>query len=132
MSQKLGEELDKLFENKDYVIGIHRTGYNYMSEEMINSIFNKGLINNGHIMQGGMAGNFDIEKTVSIFNDFTVLNGQLKAAHGYKGSQGCIIVKIPKSYLVLMISFSTETKKCPEPTAGSHIRRESTNALALT
>ena len=99
MSEELGRELDSLFENKDYVIGIHRTGYNYMSEEMINSIFNKGLINNGHIMQGGMAGNFDIEKTVSIFNDFTVLNGQLKAAHGYKGSQGCIIVKIPKSYL---------------------------------
>jgi len=46
-----------------------------------------------------MAGNFDIKKTVSLFSDFTVLNGQLKAAHGYKGSQGCIIVKIPKSYL---------------------------------
>jgi len=99
MSEELGKELDSLFENQDYIIGIHRTGYNYMDEEMINKIFNKGLINNGHIMQGGMAGSQDIEKTVSLFDDFTVLNGQLKAAHGYKGSQGCIIVKIPKSYL---------------------------------
>ncbi|MBQ2946541.1 MAG: hypothetical protein IJE04_01645 [Bacilli bacterium] len=99
MSEELGMELDGLFEDKDYVIGIHRTGYNDMDQQMIDNIFNKGLINNGHIMQGGMAGNFDIEKTVSIFPDFTVLNGQLKAAHGYKGSQGCIIVKIPKSYL---------------------------------
>ena len=67
MSEELGMELDGLFEDKDYVIGIHRTGYNDMDQQMIDNIFNKGLINNGHIMQGGMAGNFDIEKTVSIF-----------------------------------------------------------------
>ena len=99
MSEELGKELDSLFENDDYIVGIHRTGYNDMTDEMINKIFNKGLINNGHIMQGGMAGTQDIEKTVSLFNDFTVLNNQLKGAHGYKWSQGCIIVKIPKSYL---------------------------------
>lgn len=99
MSEELGRELDSLFEDKDYVVGIHRTGYSNMDEKTINNIFNKGLINNGHIMQGGMASNFDIEKTVSLFSDFTVLNGQLKAAHGYKCSEGCIIVKIPKSYL---------------------------------
>lgn len=99
MSEELGMELDSLFEDENYAIGIHRTGYNYMDQKMIDNIFNEGLINNGHIMQGGMAGNFDIEKTVSIFRDFTVLNGQLKAANSYKGSQGCIIVKIPKSYL---------------------------------
>ena len=62
MSEELGRELDSLFEDKDYVVGIHRTGYSNMDEKTINNIFNKGLINNGHIMQGGMAGNFDIEK----------------------------------------------------------------------
>ena len=99
MSEELGKELDNLFVDEDYIVGIHRTGYTNMDEKTINSIFNKGLINNGHIMQGGMAGNYDIEKTVSLFYDFTIFNGQLKAAHGYKGSEGCIIVKIPKSYL---------------------------------
>lgn len=99
MSEELGRELDSLFQDKDYVIGIHRTGYNYMDDNMINSIFNKGLINNGHMMQGANVGSQDMEKTVSLFNDFVILNGQLKAAHGYKGSQGCVIVKIPKSYL---------------------------------
>lgn len=99
MSEELGRELDDLFTDENYIIGIHRTGYNYMDDEMIDSIFSEGLINNGHIMQGGMTGNLDIERTVTLFDNFTLLNGQLKAAHGYKGSQGCVIVKIPKSYL---------------------------------
>lgn len=50
-------------------------------------------------MSGGMSGTQDIEKTVSLFYDFPILNGQLKAAVGYKNSEGCILVKIPKSYL---------------------------------
>jgi hypothetical protein len=99
MSQELGEELDSLFLNNNYIVGIHRTGYTYMDDITINKIFNEGLINNGHIMSGGIAGTQDIEKTVSLFYDFPILNGQLKAAHGYKGSEGCIVVKIPKSYL---------------------------------
>lgn len=99
MSEELGIELDSLFEDKNYCIGIHRTGYNNMDEAMIKKIFDRGLINNGHIMQGGITGSKDIEMTVSLFNDFTVFTGQLKASHGYKNSQGCIVVKIPKSYL---------------------------------
>lgn len=99
MSEELGEELDSLFLDDSYIVGIHRTGYTYMDDNMINKIFNEGLINNGHIMQGGMDGTQDIEKTVSLFYDFPILNGQLKAAHGYKGSEGCMVVRIPKSYL---------------------------------
>ena len=99
MSDELGDELDELFLDDDYIIGIHRTGYTPMDDKTIDDIFSKGLINNGHIMQGGGTGNYSIENTVSLFYDFTIMNGQLKAAHGYKGSMGCVIVKIPKSYL---------------------------------
>lgn len=102
ISEELGEELDKLFDDEEYVIGIHRTGYNYMSPEMINEILNKGLINNGHMMQGGFENGLDIDRTVTLFNhpdEFPIFMGQLKAAHGYKDSQGIIVVKIPKSYL---------------------------------
>lgn len=99
MSQQLGEELDSLFLDDSYMVGIHRTGYTRMDDVTIKKIFNEGLINNGHIMSGGMDGTQDIEKTVSLFYDFPILNGQLKAAHGYKGSEGCMIVRIPKSYL---------------------------------
>lgn len=99
MSEELGEELDSLFLDDSYIVGIHRTGYTYMDDATIEKIFREGLINNGHIMSGGMDGTQDIEKTVSLFYDFPILNGQLKAAHGYKGSEGCIVVRIPKSYL---------------------------------
>ena len=92
-------ELDNLYKDNDYIIGIHRTGYTYITPEIIDDIFRSGLINNGHMMQGAVAGELDIESTVSLFNDFTIFMNQLKAAHGYKNSQGVIIVKIPKSYL---------------------------------
>ena len=99
MSQELGEELDSLFLDDNYTVGIHRTGYNIMDDKMIQTIFREGLINNGHIMSGAVSGTQDIDKTVSMFKDFTLMNGQLKSASGYKNSLGCIIVKIPKSYL---------------------------------
>ena len=99
MSQSLGEELDSLFKDEDYIIGIHRTGYTPIDNETLGDIFNRGLINNGHIMSGGMTGTDDIERTVTLFYDFPILVGQLKAAHGYKMSEGCVVVKIPKSYL---------------------------------
>lgn len=99
ISEELGNELDGLFKDDNYFIGIHRTGYNYMSDDMINSIFNTGLINNGHMMQGGNTGTQDIERTVTLLDDFTIFIGQLKSAHAYKCSEGCMVVKIPKSYL---------------------------------
>lgn len=99
MSEELGRELETLFEDEDYILGIHRTGYTQMTNELINKIFNEGLINNGHVMQGGMDGMTDINKTVSLYQSFTLFTGQLKAASGYKNSQGCFIIKIPKSYV---------------------------------
>ena len=101
MSQELGDELDKLFLEDDYSIGIHRTGYTMMNDEILNDMFSNGLINNGHLGSGANIGQFDIDKTVTFFNDFSLMYGQLKAASAYKNSQGCIIVKIPKSYLGL-------------------------------
>jgi len=99
MSQELGEELDKLFLDNDYIIGIHRTGYTSINENILKDIFENGLINNGHAMVGAPVGQCDIEKTVSLFNDFAVLCGQLKSSHGYKCSEGCVIVRIPKECL---------------------------------
>ena len=99
MSEELGMELDRLFSDDDYIVGIHRTGYSIVDEEMLNEIFNGGLINNGHIMQGAMSGNLDIENTVSFYTDFPVLVDQLKKSFGYKNSQGSIIIRIPKSYI---------------------------------
>lgn len=99
MSEELGTELDSLFTDDNYVIGIHRTGYTYMNDQMINEYFTKGLINNNHSMQGVVTEFSNIENTVTVTRNITFLIGQLKLAHNYKGSQGCMIVKIPKCYL---------------------------------
>lgn len=54
MNEELGEELDSLFLDDSYIVGIHRTGYTNMDDKTINKIFVEGLINNGHIMSGWM------------------------------------------------------------------------------
>ena len=100
MSEEVGRELDSLYDNPDYIIGIHRTGFTRINDKILNDIFNKGLYNNGDIMSSGSDGQrFNIEKTVSLFNNFLTMIPCLKTSEGYKMSQGCIIVKIPKSYI---------------------------------
>lgn len=102
MKDNVGKELEKLFEDDSYIVGIHRTGYSVVDDEYLKDIFNKGLINNMDSLQSGSyldADYLDIKKTVDLFYDPIMLNGQLKGAYEYKNSEGCIIVKIPKSYL---------------------------------
>ena len=102
MSKELGEELEKLFMDENCVIGIHRTGETSVNESILQDIFSNGLINGGKSMQlGSNSDSFNIENTVSIFNKFQYLISQIKASHGYKSSDGCIILKIPKSCLGL-------------------------------
>ena len=36
----------------EYEVGIHLTGFTVLENEIITDIFNKGLINNGHAMNG--------------------------------------------------------------------------------
>lgn len=100
MSEEVGCELDSLYDNPDYIIGIHRTGFTRINDKILNDIFNRGLYNNGDLMSSGANnGNYNIEKTVSFFNDLLLLIPSLKTCEGYKMSEGCIIVKIPKSYV---------------------------------
>lgn len=102
MKKELGEEIESLFNDPDYMIGIHRTGYSNVDDKYLYDVFNRGLINNMDLMQGisnSDSNYLDIEKTVTLFNNFVIMNAQLKSAYNYKGSAGCVIVKIPKSYL---------------------------------
>lgn len=41
MSQGLGDELDNMFLDDSYIVGIHRTGYTYMDSDTIDKIFNE-------------------------------------------------------------------------------------------
>lgn len=100
ISRELGKNLEKHFMDDDYVIGIHRTGETIVTKDLLKDIFSNGLINAGKTIQTGTgnidSSSFDIENTVSIFSFFTHLISQIKGSHGYKSSDGCIILKIPK------------------------------------
>lgn len=99
ISNSLGKELENLFKDDNYIIGIHRTGYSNVTDNFIDDVFTNGLINNGDIMQGVVNSNIDIEKTVSIINRLELMVGSLKACHSYKDSEGAFIIKIPREYL---------------------------------
>ena len=104
MTTDLGRELESLFQDDSYIVGIHRTGYSEVDEEYLKEVFNRGLINNMDLLQGGFHTDkdyLDIKKTVDLFYDPILLNGALKTANRYKQSAGSIIIKIPKSYLGL-------------------------------
>ena len=45
-------------------------GYTPIDNNVLNDIFSKGLYSNGHVLSGGIAGMYDIEKTVSFYNSF--------------------------------------------------------------
>lgn len=101
MPMEVGKEIEQLFVDSIYMIGIHRTGYSNVNEEYIKDVFNRGLINNMDLLQGGITDDtyLDIYKTVSFMDDFITMNAELKLSHNYKCSSGCFIIKIPASYI---------------------------------
>lgn len=99
MTNKLGVELRNLFEG-GYSVGIHRTGYTNVGIKYINDVFNNGLINNTGAMIGvNKNDEVYIDDTVTLFDNFLVMYGQIKAAYKYKDSNGVIIVRIPSAYV---------------------------------
>lgn len=100
MSKELGMELSALFED-GYKVGIHRTGHTIIGPKTIADVFHNGLINNGDTMIGSVNddGWIDSSDTITFFNDFLIMNGQIKVANKYKNSQGVFVVKIPTAYL---------------------------------
>ena len=100
MDENVGKELDSLFADENYIIGIHRTGFAKMDSKMITDIFYHGLYNNGDANSSGVNdGKFTITKTVSLVDNLIYAMSILKTCERYKMSKGCIIVKIPKSYI---------------------------------
>ena len=96
MDINIENELYNSFSNNNYVLGIHRTGYTRINNNILNDIFSNGLYSNGHVLSGGITGKYDIEKTVSFYDSFVELCVNIKQCRGYKGSDGCILLKIPK------------------------------------
>ncbi len=100
MPYETGKYLEAIFNNEEYIMGIHRTGLSPATPRFIAEVFDNGIKNLGDRMQGMISrADRNIEKIVSLFDNFPLLIGQIKDAYKYKASQGVFVVKIPKSYI---------------------------------
>lgn len=89
ITNEVANELKDVCDFQKYAIGIHRTGYSSVTPEFLNDVFNNGLINNGDSMQGVARKYVDLEKTVSIIENYTILIGTLKTGIIIKIVMGC-------------------------------------------
>jgi len=82
--KEIGEELEKLFSDEDYVLGIHRT--NLYVDQIQKLIFTNGLKNRST----------EYSSTVQRFHHFPTMLQEIMYCDYYKISQGCVIVRLPK------------------------------------
>lgn len=87
ISKKIGKEIETLYQNKDYLIGIK---YIKANTKILNNIFKKGLRTRNKI---------NIQSIIKEISNPLEMNISLKKTSSYKNKTGCLILKIPKSYL---------------------------------
>ena len=99
LKNKLGMELEKIFFDDDYVIGVHRTG----AEGNAVEILKNGLNLTGHTLSGGAGdtGGIDLKKNITFHTEYIDFIKALSEGAIYKtyglGYGDAIIVKIPKA-----------------------------------
>ena len=99
LKNKLGMELEKIFFDDDYVIGVHRTG----AEGNAVEILKNGLNLTGHTLSGGAGdtGGIDLKKNITFHTEYIDFIKALSEGATYKtyglGYGDAIIVKIPKA-----------------------------------
>lgn len=109
LSEEVGHKLEEMFRDVGYYVvddklqslgfyvGVHLTGHSFISEEFIQDVFNRGLINNGQKMLGGFSDlPPSIELTVTNITSMLELIQQLKGGFTYKNSRGAVLIKYPK------------------------------------
>ena len=99
LKNKLGMELEKIFFDDDYVIGVHRTG----AEGNAVEILKNGLYLTGHTLSGGAGdtSGIDLKKNITFHTEYIDFIKALSEGATYKtygfGYGDAIIVKIPKA-----------------------------------
>lgn len=95
LDKKTGLTLQMLFDydEENYVIGIHRTCHDYKR------MFEKGIDYNDESPY--------LHDHVQIFDSFPIMLNEISKCNNYKGSTGCIIVKIPKNSIKMSAEGST-------------------------
>lgn len=102
LDESVGKELENLFADSEFVIGIHYTGRTVVSEDYLHDTFSYGLsVREFKNKEEVDTTDLSIDEAVTLCFDPVHLIGKIKTAHEYKDSKGCVIIKIPKSYLGL-------------------------------
>ncbi|MBE6152433.1 MAG: hypothetical protein E7165_03890 [Firmicutes bacterium] len=96
LTNKTGMELENLFFDDDYIIGVHRVG-----KGNTQSILDNGLYLTGHQSSGAFTGDIDLNRNITFSDDYFGFVKDLSEGATYKtgglGYGDAVIVKIPKS-----------------------------------
>lgn len=116
IASELNRYLDKLLEEENVLIGIHRVGANFDVTKM-NDVFSKGLIITGH-MDGFVSSNKLLNNNVSYYVSNKTIKKELMHASEYKSSKGSILIRIPDTELErnkdILIITDTEVRLNPK------------------
>lgn len=145
-----GKMLDELYNNSNYVVGIHRTnlydldidGSNVRSE-MLETIANEGIINQGHLVSSGFYEKCPpLSRTLS---DFKGIAGYINLFGSYKDNNAIIITAFPSEivneelefknndYAPLIYNFVGNSVYIkPEYIVGTIIKNENGNDIYLS
>jgi hypothetical protein len=101
--KKTGEVLEKIFEDKESILGIHRT--NLTNKQIEEKIFTYGLKNRS----------LEYTTTIQTSKSFPFILNEIKNASGYKNSNNCVIVVLPKEQkLPIYYELNSEFYLLPE------------------
>lgn len=96
LNNKTGLELEKIFFDDDYIIGVHRTGI----EGDPVSIMENGLNLTGHLSSGATGNKLDLSNNITFHTDYADFINAISQGATYKtgglGRGSAVIVKIPK------------------------------------
>ena len=105
ISYEFGMALDKLINNSDYVVAIHRTNLDLNKEKSglvlsdgLNSIMNEGLVNYGHSNAvGGGAFSNTIPSISLTMTPMSGFSGYINFISNYKNNDAVILSAFPKA-----------------------------------
>lgn len=94
MSEQLREYLNKVVNEPDVLIGIHRIKGS-MPISIVEDILKNGLIMTGHTSAGAVVGGPSLAHNVSYYTNNSTIIKELMYANEFKDSHGSILIRIP-------------------------------------
>lgn len=96
---EIGNEIESMINDPNYIFGIHRTYVfqeDIINSNLVQSVFHEGLINNGDLSSGAYSSCPSPSKTISFIDN--MLNACILLKSSYKNSNIAIICLFPQKY----------------------------------